>query len=202
MNGACARYGVRLVRYSSRASTVLRIAGFSAVFAAFSACRAGAEATPAGLIDSVAGGVDVSTAGTWRPAAARTVLRVGNAVRTAGDGKAELSIEGSARVRVGRDGFVRVVSGSDARARAVSVEAGRAEVIAPAGAEVSTTLGLLRLTPGSHLLVEATAKSTTYALDRGSAVLKRIDGELPIAAGNGLRVVVGALSGQLYPLTR
>lgn len=134
------------------------------------------------------------SAGGFARAARGVELRLGDAVRTAADARAQLALTGGGTLRVEPRSLVRFSATPGATVQfGIGVEAGTAELEAPLEEELvfSTEFGAARVARGSRVLVTGGSEPRLEVVV-GSAIVDGDGGAVTLARGDRFLVVVGA----------
>jgi hypothetical protein len=165
-------------------------------------CRR-AEAPVATLLQ-VEGRVERSAGADWTPAAAGAGFALDDVLRTGPRSSARLAVANGSIIRVEENGRLRFRRATPGAQRGVDlgIELGSAEIERAAGdLRVLTPLGPTRVPSGSRLRVHAGGEGTTLEVLVGRAVVDDPGGELVLAAGDGLRIGIGAASRERYQVS-
>jgi hypothetical protein len=155
---------------------------------ASSACR---DKGAIARLSAAAGSVEAARNESWASAQVGHTFHAGDAVRTGASSSAGVTFTTGRVLRIGENALVRFLAGQQQDDPQVGVDLGAAEMEGGGALAVATKRGLARLEPGARVRVVATRESTKFEVQVGRAVLLDADGEIALAAGDGLEIAGG-----------
>jgi hypothetical protein len=178
---------------------------FSAILVGLAALAASACSRPAPVATLLeAGGiVERGKSEAWTSVAPGAPFIIGDTLRTGAASRARLALAGGGVIRVGEHARLRFQQGgvTGQPMPAIAVELGSAEVddtVVPVS--ILTAAGSARLERGAHVRVRADGQTSTLEVVVGRAVMLEGGQEVPIDAGQGVRIRLGTAEVERFVL--